>query len=75
MTDDPSRLRRELCDRRVRFFYVFALSMFMLLLMVPYLFVADRQSAMYVVVVLNVIGLGALSAFSGGMVWYCKRNF
>ncbi|MFB6153659.1 MAG: hypothetical protein ABEJ27_05345 [Halodesulfurarchaeum sp.] len=74
-TADFVMLGRELCDRRQQFFFVFAVSAFFLLLMVPYLLVAERDSALFVVVVLNVIGLSLLAAFSGSILLYCRKHF
>lgn len=74
-TDEPSRLGKELCDRRIHFYYIFTFSAFFLLFMLPYLLVAETNSALYVVVVMNVVGLVVFGSISGAVLWYCKRNF
>ncbi|WP_275737476.1 hypothetical protein [Halorhabdus sp. SVX81] len=75
MTDGPSMFMVEICDRRMQFFYIFAFSLFFLLLMVPYLFILDPTSAVYVVSALNAFGLGTFALLSGVAILYCKRNF
>ncbi|ACV12287.1 hypothetical protein Huta_2120 [Halorhabdus utahensis DSM 12940] len=75
MTDEPSMFMVEICDRRMQFFYIFAFSLFFLLLMIPYLFVLDPNSAVYVVSAMNAFGLGVFALLSGGAIWYCKRYY
>ncbi|CCQ34013.1 conserved hypothetical protein [Halorhabdus tiamatea SARL4B] len=75
MSDEPSMFMVEICDRRMQFFYIFAFSLFFLLLTIPYLFVIDPNSALYVVSTLNAVGLGIFALLSGLAIFYCKRNF
>jgi len=76
MSDEqPSMFMVEICDRRMQFFYIFAFSLFFLLLMIPYLFVIEPNSALYVVSALNAFGLAVFVLLSGAAIWYCKRNF
>lgn len=68
------RLVDELCDRQSYFVVVFAFALVFLLLQVPYLFVADADSGMYVVVALNVVGSAAFALGSGTVLWLCARR-
>jgi len=51
----------ELCDRQHYFVVLFAFAVVFLLIQVPYLFVADSDSALYVVVAMNVAGSAAFA--------------
>ena len=75
MSNARSTIVREICNRRMQIFYVFALSAFFLLLQIPYLLVVEPNTALYVISVLNVIALGTIAALSGIAIWYCKANF
>ena len=74
MSNARSTIVRGICNRRMQIFYVFSLSAFFLLLQIPYLLVVDPNTALYVISVLNVIGLGTVTLLSGAAIWYCKAN-
>ncbi|MFC4551142.1 MULTISPECIES: hypothetical protein [Halorussus] len=74
MSNARSTILREICNRRMQIFYVFALSGFFLLLQLPYLLVVDPNTALFVISVLNVVGLGTVTVLSGAAIWYCKTN-
>ena len=74
MTDQRERFFEELCSRRTHFVIVFAFAVLFLILQVPYLLVVDFGSTLAVVSVLNVVGASMFAAFSGGVLWFCKRR-
>jgi len=45
-----------------------------LLLQVPYLFVADTDSTLYVLATLNVVGTTAFTLGFGSILWLCARQ-
>lgn len=74
MGESRERLYEELCARRFPFVMVFSFAVLFLLLQVPYLFVVDRESTLFVVSVLNVVGATGFAALSGGILWFCDRR-
>jgi hypothetical protein len=64
----------ELCSRRPYFLGLFAFSVVFLLLQVPYLFVADPDSTLYVLATLNVVGTTAFTLGFGSVLWLCARR-
>jgi len=73
-TDSRERLVTELCDRQHYFVVIFAFAVVFLLIQVPYLFVADSESALYVVVAMNVAGSAAFALGSGAVLRTCLRR-
>mgnify|MGYP000164953018 FL=1 len=80
MSDEPSGgdawqvLVDELCARRPYFIGLFSFSVVFLLLQVPYLFVADTDSTLYVLATLNVVGTTAFTLGFGSILWLCARQ-
>lgn len=73
-TDSRERFVEVLCARRGQFVVIFAFALVFLLLQVPYLFVADGDSALYVVALLNVAASIVFALLSGGVLWLCTRR-
>jgi hypothetical protein len=67
-------LVEELCARRPYFLGLFAFSTVFLLLQVPYLFVADPDSTLYVLATLNVLGTTVFTLGFGSILWLCARR-
>ena len=68
-----SGLLEELCttSTREKFRTVFALSLFMVVLMVIWFPFVDRESATFVIVVMNLVSGGFILALSGTFIWGC----
>ena len=62
------------CDRRTRIVWVFTLAAVFLIVQVPYLFIVDPEDPLFIVSVLNVIGLGVFTSVSGATLWYCRQH-
>lgn len=73
-SDSRERFLEALCARRQQFVVVFAFALVFLLVQVPYLFVSDGDSALYVVAWLNVVGSTVFALGSGGVLWVCTRR-
>jgi len=67
-------LVEELCARRPYFIGLFSFSVVFLLLQIPYLFVADPESTLYVLATLNVLGTTAFTLGFGSILWLCARR-
>lgn len=61
-----------LCRHQYWMKVIFAISLFFFLLHVPYLFVADPGSALYVIATLNLLGTAAFALMSGLAVRKCQ---
>jgi hypothetical protein len=61
----------ELCARRPYFIGLFSFSVVFLLLQIPYLFVADPDSTLYVLATLNVVGTTLFTLGFGSVLWLC----
>lgn len=64
----------EFCDRMHYFVVIFVFAVVFLLIQVPYLFVADSESALYVVVTLNVTGCAAFAVGAGAVLRACSKR-
>lgn len=62
------------CDRRTRVVWVFTLAVVFLVIQIPYLFIVDPGSPLFVVSVLNVVGLSGFTSVSGATLWYCRKH-
>lgn len=65
-------LVEELCARRPYFLGLFSFAVVFLLLQIPYLFVADPNSTLYAIGVLNVVGTTAFVFGFGSVLWLCR---
>ncbi|WP_436924429.1 hypothetical protein [Halosimplex amylolyticum] len=63
-----------LCDQSRKILGVFTIAVVFLLIQVPYLFVVDQDSSLFVVATLNVIGSGAFAVASGSALWFCSQR-
>ncbi|WP_459194080.1 hypothetical protein [Halosimplex sp. J119] len=63
-----------LCDQSRKILGVFTIAVVFLLLQVPYLFVVDHDSSLFVVATLNVVGSSAFALASGGALWFCSQQ-
>ncbi|ELY91853.1 hypothetical protein [Natrialba taiwanensis] len=61
-----------LCDYESAWRMLFTFSSGLLGLMIIWLVVADSGSETFVVALMNVAGLSALTALSGGLLWRCR---
>lgn len=64
----------EVCARSNRIAVVFILASVFLVVQVPYLFIADPDSAIYVISTLNVVGAGGFALVSGAALYYCRQR-
>lgn len=64
----------QVCNHQLLVTAIFGLSVFFLVLQVPYLFFVAPGSALFVVSVLNVLGLLVFVIGSGTGLWYCRRR-
>lgn len=62
------------CDRRTRVTWIFTLAIVFLVIQVPYLFIVEPGTSLFVVSVLNVIGLSVFTSVSGVTLWYCHQH-
>jgi cell division protein FtsW (lipid II flippase) len=62
------------CDRRTYVVWIFTLAAVFLVFQIPYLFIVDPGTPLFVVSVLNVIGLSAFTSASGATLWYCRQH-
>ncbi|MFB6141470.1 MAG: hypothetical protein ABEJ26_13670 [Halosimplex sp.] len=63
-----------LCDQSRKIVGVFTIAVIFLLVQVPYLFVVERSSSLFVVAVLNVLGSGGFAVVSGSALWFCRQR-
>lgn len=63
-----------LCDQSRKVLGVFTIAVVFLLLQVPYLVVVDRDSSLFVVATLNVIGCTVFALASGSALWFCSKR-
>lgn len=75
MSNAMSTIVGEICDRRMEIFFVFTVSTFFMLLQAVYLLFIDPDPAVYVISVVNLVGLGVSATVSGVALWYCKSNY
>lgn len=72
--DDPrERFLRLLCDHRTQFQWIFVVCATFALLQAPYLVVAERGTKLFVISVLNFVGLVFFGGVSGLVLWQCRR--
>lgn len=64
----------ELCQRRRYFVGLFAFAVAFLIVQLPYLFVVDSGSALYVIATLNVVGSAVFAVGFGSVLWVCKSR-
>jgi hypothetical protein len=62
------------CDRRTYVVWIFTLAVAFLAIQVPYLFVVDPETPLFVVSVLNVVGLSGFAIASGATLRYCQQH-
>jgi hypothetical protein len=62
----------EVCRREYWIRVIFALSTLFFVLHVPYVFVVDPDTALYVVAVMNLIGTGTFMLLSGVTIRKCQ---
>ncbi|WP_435102969.1 hypothetical protein [Halarchaeum sp. P4] len=63
----------ELCDRRTQLMALFAIAVLFLGVQLPYLFVVESGTALFVVSVLNVVALTGAVVVLGAALWYCRK--
>ncbi|MFC7142690.1 hypothetical protein ACFQMA_23005 [Halosimplex aquaticum] len=63
-----------LCDQSRKILGVFTIAVVFLLIQVPYLFVVDQDSSLFVVATLNIIGSGGFAVVSGSALWFCSQQ-
>jgi len=63
-----------LCDQRRKILGVFVIAVVFLLIQIPYLFVVDPNSSLFVVATLNVVGSTAFAIAGGSALWFCKER-
>ncbi|WP_255171452.1 hypothetical protein [Natrononativus amylolyticus] len=61
-----------LCDYEQAWRLLFTFSVAVIGLMSLWLFTADRESATFAVVVLNIVGASAFALLSGFLLWKCR---
>jgi hypothetical protein len=69
----PKDLIWHVCDRQRHFRLIFLVMVFLGLLTLMSLTVIDPGSPTYVIVVINLIGIGVIGTFSGYVVYFCER--
>lgn len=74
MSESRERLYEELCARQTHFLIVFTLAVVFLILQVPYLFVTEQDSTLFVVATMNVVGSTAFALLGGGVLWLCRKR-
>lgn len=67
-------LMDEICARRRPIRWIFSLSLFLLVLQLPYLAVVQPGSSLHVVSVMNAVGFGGFAAVSGLGLWRCRNR-
>lgn len=68
------RFLTEVCNRRIFIYLIFVIATLFLLIQLPYVFVIDRGTGLYVVSVMNVVGLSIFFGSSGLLLWYCRHR-
>lgn len=62
------------CDRKQYILGLFAFAVVFLVLQVPYVFVLEPGSTLFVVSVMNVIGSTVFAAGFGAILWVCRQR-
>lgn len=75
MSDDEFDLGRAVCERRVYLRWIFTLTVVLLVLSTPYLFLTEPGSALFVISTMNVVGFGLFAIASGYGLRYCARRY
>lgn len=65
MVSNETSFFRELCRRQYYIKVIFALSLLFFLLHVPYVFVVESGTALYVISAMNLAGTGVFTLVSG----------
>ncbi|MFB6194561.1 MAG: hypothetical protein ABEI80_00180 [Haloplanus sp.] len=73
MREHLSGILRELCTNVDKLLMLFVAEILGLLLLAPSLLVVERGSATFVVVILDLVGLGVLLSFTGVLIVKCYR--
>lgn len=63
-----------LCDQSRKILGVFTIAVVFLLIQIPYLFVVDPDSSLFVVSTLNIVGAGGFALLSGSALWFCSNQ-
>ncbi|MEF8851130.1 MAG: hypothetical protein V5A28_01740 [Haloarculaceae archaeon] len=72
--DSREVLVEAVCERQQYFLALFSFAVVFFLLQAPYLFVADPNSALYVVATLNIIGTSVFAVTFGVVLWFCSQR-
>lgn len=63
-----------LCDQSRKILGVFTIAVVFLFIQIPYLFVVEPGSSLFVVATLNIVGSTAFAITSAGALWFCKNR-
>lgn len=63
-----------LCEQSRKILGVFTIAVVFLLIQIPYLFVVDPDSSLFVVSTLNIVGAGGFAVLSGSALWFCRQQ-
>lgn len=70
--DSREVLFDELCQRQQYFLGLFSFAVVFLILQVPYLFVLESDSGLFVVATLNIVGSSAFAIGFGSVLYLCS---
>ncbi|WP_207586565.1 hypothetical protein [Halomontanus rarus] len=74
MGESLDRFMRELCERRTYIVWICLLSVVFTVLQLPYLFIVEPGTSLFVVSTMNVTGFALFAITSGATIRYCDRR-